>query len=93
MRAFAERQAINAPLQGTAADIIKKAMINVSRQLSVDSCRLILQVHDELIFEVDESDAEKAAIEVTNIMQSVAPQISVPLTVEAGTGNHWGEIH
>ena len=93
-RQFAERAAINAPLQGTAADIIKKAMIAIDRKLhdSKMDAKMILQVHDELLFEVAEKDAQKIADMVKKEMENVIT-LSIPLTVEAQIGNHWGEIH
>ncbi len=91
MRAFAERQAINAPLQGTAADIIKKAMIAIHQDESLPA-RMLLQVHDELVFEVKESEVAAAGALVRQHMEQAAA-LSVPLTVEMGTGSHWGEAH
>ena len=93
-RAFAERAAINAPLQGTAADIIKKAMIQIDRWLDKEfpQAKMILQVHDELLFEVPEAQADTIAKRVKHSMEQVI-NLSVPLTVEANPGNHWGEIH
>jgi DNA polymerase-1 len=94
MRAYAERQAINAPLQGGAADIIKRAMIHLPAAMAEAklSARLILQVHDELLFEApdDEANATAAVAQIT--MQNAAT-ISVPLIVETGIGRHWGEAH
>lgn len=93
MRAFSERAAINAPLQGSAADIIKRAMIHVHAYLKKrGDARLLLQVHDELIIEANEIVADEVAKETIQLMQQAA-HLSVPLTVEAGTGEHWGEIH
>ena len=92
-RQFSERAAINAPLQGTAADIIKRAMISVDRKLLENPvARMLLQVHDELVFEVREADIERAIPIVKNAMEQAA-QLSVPLTVEAGVGANWGEAH
>ncbi len=93
-RAFAERAAINAPLQGTAADIVKLAMIAVEEQLSTrhPNAQILLQVHDELIVEAPERDAQAVADVVVKTMQNIA-QLSVPLTVEASIGNNWGVIH
>jgi len=90
-RQFFERAAINAPLQGTAADIIKKAMIAIDRILPAD-CRMLLQVHDELVFEVKENAEEKAKSLIKREMEQAAT-LSVPLTVEIGSGSHWGEAH
>ena len=93
-RSGAERQAINAPLQGTAADIMKMAMARMPKALSdagLDA-RLLLQVHDELVFEVPEAQVEKTAALVKKIMQSVA-DIGVPLEAEAGWADNWAEAH
>jgi len=95
MRGFAERQAINAPLQGTAADIMKRAMIALKPALTEArlNARMLLQVHDELLFEVPV--AEKAATEVLvkRIMEGAGAGLSVPLAVEAGWGKNWSEAH
>ncbi len=91
-RQFSERAAINAPLQGTAADIIKRAMISYQRSVVSDQCKMLLQVHDELIFEVKENAVEKVKPIIKNCMENAA-QISVPLTVEIGIGKNWGEAH
>lgn len=93
-RAFAERAAINYPLQGSAADIIKKAMIRVSNALKTKDMetKMLLQVHDELILEAPEKEAENAAALVKKEMESVI-SLSVPITAEAKTGDNWGEIH
>ncbi len=90
VRGFAERLAINAPIQGTAADIIKMAMINVNKALPKDTT-MLLQIHDELIFEVPENDYEDKIKKLQNIMQDVV-KLKVPLTVNWGIGNNWGEI-
>jgi DNA polymerase-1 len=94
LRAYAERQAINAPLQGGAADIIKRAMVKLPAALQAAglSSRLILQVHDELLFEAPDGEARETATIAQSIMQS-AVQLSVPLMVEAGIGKHWGDAH
>jgi DNA polymerase I len=92
-RAFAERAAINAPLQGSAADIIKRAMIAVHHHLQLEQAqsRMLLQVHDELVFEI--ATGEEALIpRIKHIMEQVA-HLDVPLVVETGTGSHWGEAH
>ncbi|MAR57638.1 MAG: DNA polymerase I [Rickettsiales bacterium] len=97
-RAGSERQAINAPIQGAAADIIKRSMLNVFNELSNISldAKLILQVHDELVFECDEKQVDKLIPFVKNIMIN-APKPSfkmkVPLEVECGVGNNWDEAH
>ena len=88
----AERAAINAPLQGSAADIIKMAMIAVDQMLPKDQAKMLLQVHDELVFEVDEAIADELAPQLAKVMQSVL-NISVPLVVEVGKGRNWDEAH
>lgn len=90
----AERTAINAPMQGTAADIIKRAMLTVHTWLEGGDAdaRMIMQVHDELVFEVAESEASLVADEVCRLMSSAA-ELSVPLLVEAGIGDNWDEAH
>lgn len=92
VRKAAERAAINAPLQGSAADIIKMAMIEVDKMLPKDQAKMLLQVHDELVFEVDEEIADELAPKLAEVMQSVL-QISVPLVVEVGKGKNWDEAH
>ncbi|MDG1287633.1 MAG: DNA polymerase I [Rickettsiales bacterium] len=93
VRAFAERQAINAPLQGTAADIIKRAMIAVYRTYKdSETVRPLLQVHDELLFEIKKDVAETETANIKKIMENAA-NLSLPLVVEAGIGHDWGEIH
>ncbi len=92
LRLFSERAAINAPLQGTAADIIKRAMVSCQRSAVSDQCKMLLQVHDELVFEVKENAVESAAKIIKNCMEHAA-SLSVPLTVEIGTGKNWGEAH
>jgi DNA polymerase-1 len=93
-RAGAERAAINAPLQGTAADIMKRAMVKIPPALKAANlkARMLLQVHDELIFEVPESEAEATAKLVKDIMENVVT-LDVPLIVETGIGKNWGEAH
>ena len=93
-RQYAERSAINAPMQGTAADIIKRAMINVDRWLTssgVDA-RVIMQVHDELVLEVAENEAMEIADEIAKLMESAA-ELKVPLKVDYGLGANWDEAH
>ena len=92
VRKGAERAAINAPLQGSAADIIKMAMIEVDKILPKDQAKMLLQVHDELVFEVDADAADELAPKLAEVMQSVV-EISVPLVVEVGQGNNWDEAH
>ncbi|NGP52542.1 DNA polymerase I [Thioalkalivibrio sp. XN8] len=93
-RQYAERSAINAPMQGTAADIIKLAMIRVADWLAVGKvdARLIMQVHDELVFEVAEADVE-ALIEALDHLMGEAIELSVPLKVDAAAGLNWDEAH
>jgi DNA polymerase-1 len=91
-RGFAERQAINAPLQGAAADIIKRAMIRVPEAMAGLAGRMLLQVHDELLFEVPEGEAEKTIKSVRRVMEAAA-HLSVPLVVEAGTADNWAQAH
>jgi DNA polymerase-1 len=90
----AERQAINAPMQGTAADLIKLAMIAVQAALDREqrATRMIMQVHDELVFEVPEAELDWARAEVPKIMASVA-EFKVPLLAEVGVGANWDEAH
>ncbi|WP_010116864.1 DNA polymerase I [Acinetobacter sp. P8-3-8] len=92
VRKGAERAAINAPLQGSAAEIIKMAMIEVNKILPHDQAKLLLQVHDELVFEVDETIADQLAEQIQDVMQKVVT-LSVPLVVEVGKGNNWDEAH
>jgi DNA polymerase-1 len=94
LRQFAERQAINAPIQGTAADIIRRAMIRVDRLLRDEfpDVRLLLQVHDELVFEAPENIADKVMPALKNAMQQAAT-LEVPLLVEIGKGLTWGTAH
>lgn len=94
MRGFAERVAINAPIQGGAADIIKRAMLRVPGDL-VDAglqARMLLQVHDELVFEVPQSEIEETSTAVAEVMASAA-RLDVPLVVDTGTGETWDEAH
>ncbi len=97
-RSFIERAAINAPIQGTAADIIRRAMIRIPSALAKAglSARMLLQVHDELIFEAPNSEAAATCALVTDIMEGAAlPAVdfAVPLKVEANTGQSWDEAH
>ena len=93
-RQYAERTAINAPMQGTAADIIKLAMIDVDRWLSeskVDA-KIIMQVHDELVLEVSEKEVDQVKEKLETIMTSAA-ELNVPLMVDTGVGDDWDEAH
>ncbi len=93
-RQYAERTAINAPMQGTAADIIKMAMIHVDQWLQENnsSAIMIMQVHDELVFEVDDANASDEAKEIAAIMESAA-KLKVPLIADVGIGHNWDEAH
>lgn len=93
-RQYAERTAINAPMQGTAADIIKRAMIGTDEWLLKEKpdAKMIMQVHDELVFEVAEDQIECYSAMIRNIMSSAA-DLSVPLIVDIGVGNNWDEAH
>jgi DNA polymerase I len=93
-RQYAERTAINAPMQGTAADIIKRAMIDVQSWLNKDypDIKLIMQVHDELVFEVPEDKVDILEPEIKNIM-SCAANLDVPLLIDIGSGNNWDAAH
>ena len=94
MRAFAERAAINAPIQGGAADIIKRAMMKLEPALAAAnlSARMLLQVHDELVFEVPEAEAEATRTLVKKVMEEAA-SLDVPLVVETGVAKSWAEAH
>ncbi|MBR3287167.1 MAG: DNA polymerase I [Bacteroidales bacterium] len=94
VRGMAERNAINAPIQGTAADIIKKAMVTIHRELLARGLRsrMILQVHDELVFDVFLSEKDEVTALVKDAMENAMP-LQVPLTVSAGTGTNWLEAH
>jgi DNA polymerase I len=99
IRAGAERAAINAPIQGTSADLIKRAMARMDGALAMaglDGVRMLLQVHDELVFEVPDGQEERAAEVIKGVMASAgepAIKLDVPLDVEVGWGAHWGEAH
>ncbi len=94
LQQYAERSAINAPMQGTAADIIKRAMIDVAAWLKASGApaRLVMQVHDELVLEVEHAALAEVRREVVRLM-SAAEKLSVPLKVEAGSGANWDEAH
>lgn len=99
-RQYAERTAINAPMQGSAADIIKRAMLNMDQWLQTEAGQgqlfegilMTMQVHDELVFEVPESILEPSVEKITSIM-SQAASLKVPLIADAGIGNNWDEAH
>jgi DNA polymerase-1 len=94
IRQYAERAAVNAPMQGTAADIIKRAMITVQRWLDESgvAARMVMQVHDELVFEVQQDALATVQKEVPALM-SAAAKLKVPLVVDVGTGSNWQEAH
>ncbi|MEX2123684.1 MAG: DNA polymerase I [Woeseia sp.] len=93
-RQYAERSAINAPMQGSAADIIKKAMIAVQKWLVEDRApaRMVMQVHDELVFEVDAGSVDAVKPKIVSLMCAAA-ELSIPLKVDAGIGLNWDEAH
>ncbi|MEO1205248.1 MAG: DNA polymerase I [Pseudomonadota bacterium] len=99
MRGFLERAAINAPIQGTAADIIRRAMVRMPgalKRAGLESVRMLLQVHDELIFEVAEKDVEKTISTVTSVMEEAAGpsvQLAVPIKVDAEAADNWEAAH
>ena len=90
----AERQAINAPMQGTAADLIKLSMNKVQQVLDAEKrgSKMIMQVHDELVFEVPDSEVEWLRLEIPRLMASVA-ELKVPLLAEIGIGPNWEKAH
>ena len=94
LRGFAERNAINSPIQGTAADIIKLAMISISKWMKENNIKskMIMQVHDELVFDVEKTELELLSLNIKNIMENVI-KIKVPLLVEVGYGKTWLEAH
>ena len=99
IRAGAERAAINAPIQGTSADLIKRAMARMDEALAdagLSDVRMLLQVHDELVFEVPDGREEEAAAVIKKVMAGAAEpamKLDVPLDVEVGWGEHWGAAH
>jgi DNA polymerase-1 len=94
LRSFAERAAINAPIQGGAADIIKRAMVRLPDALAAErlSARMLLQVHDELVFEVPEAEVEATKAVVRRVMEGAA-RLTVPLVVDVGVARTWAEAH
>ena len=94
VRGAAERNAVNAPIQGSAADIIKIAMINIHKKLSEGNyqTKMLLQVHDELVFDVYKPELETMKTLIKSEMEN-AYSLSVPLDVEIGVGNDWLEAH
>jgi DNA polymerase-1 len=96
MAGFAKRAAINAPIQGTAADIIRRAMIRVPDAIKGMPAKMLLQVHDELLFEVKEEDYEELIAKVRSIMETASLpflKMDIPLSVDAGRGLNWAEAH
>jgi len=98
-RKYAERTAINAPMQGSAADIIKRAMLAVDSWLisqenetNYQDIKMIMQVHDELVFEIPEKIIEPASAKIKLLMEDAA-SLNVPLIVDIGTGMNWDEAH
>ena len=95
VRKAGERIAVNSPIQGTAADVIKKAMIEIDKRLRTMNSglktKMILQVHDELVFEVPEDELKKVAPVIKDLMENSFP-LSVPLVVEMKVGKNWGEM-
>ncbi len=91
IRSAAERAAQNMPIQGTEADLMKRAMVNVSKKLP-KSASLIMQVHDSLIVECDEQDVEKISTVLKTEMEQVAPELSIKLAVDVTVGDNWGEL-
>ena len=98
LRAFLERAAINAPIQGSAADIIRRAMIRIPDALKAKKlqARMLLQVHDELVFEAPEDEVKETSVVVKRVMEGAchpAIELTVPLTVDAKAGKNWDEAH
>jgi DNA polymerase-1 len=96
MAGFAKRAAINAPIQGTAADIIRRAMIRVPDAIKGMPAKMLLQVHDELLFEVKEEACEELIAQVRSIMETASLpflKMDIPLLVDAGRGLNWAEAH
>ncbi len=96
IRAAAERNAINMPIQGTAADVIRRAMIRMDDAIAHLPAKMLLQVHDELVFEVDKDAADDLIAVAKNVMENAANPVvkfDVPLVVDAGIGATWAEAH
>ncbi|MDC1060312.1 DNA polymerase I [Alphaproteobacteria bacterium] len=98
VRGFAERQAINAPIQGTAADVIKLAMIELNNKIASNdlNAKILLQVHDELIFEIDKTNKDDSIDKIKNVMENIHldfKDFEVPLLVDYGFGDNWGDAH
>ena len=97
-RQFGERAAINAPIQGTAADIIRRAMMRMPEALKAEhlETRMLLQVHDELVFEAPEAEADRAIAVIRRVMEGAAEPaiaLSVPLVVDARAASNWDDAH
>ncbi len=92
LRGFGERAAMNTPIQGSAADIINIAMININEKLADYESRMILQVHDELLFEVKDNELDNLSTMVKEEMEN-AWKLIVPIKVDMGTGSSWAEAH
>jgi DNA polymerase-1 len=94
VRSGAERNAINAPIQGTAADMIKIAMTRIEELLKTQQAKtaMLLQVHDELVFDLDPNEAEQLIPQIEAIMQKAIP-MQIPILIESGTGDNWLEAH
>ena len=94
VRQYGERMAVNTPIQGTAADLIKMAMLKIHERMAAEApgARMLLQVHDELVFEVPEGHAEKTGSFVREVMENVM-DLNVPLVVDVGLGRNWAEAH
>ncbi len=97
VRGFAERQAINAPIQGAAADVMRRAMLRIPKAIAaIDGARMLLQVHDELVFEVPETSADRLIEIAKNVMENAhnpAAHITVPLRVDAHAAKNWNDAH
>ena len=100
MRNFQERAAINAPIQGSAAEIMRLAMIRIDKKLNeqkLNKTKMLLQIHDELIFECPKNEVKKISKVIIEEMSSVAESdqhsFSIPLTVDLNTGENWGTLH
>jgi len=99
VRASAERMAINAPMQGTQADIVKLAMVKIDDMLKkegyADAVHLLLQVHDELVFEIEDKKVEELAPKIKEIMETIVPakdRHNIPIIADGKVGKNWGEM-
>ena len=100
VRNFQERAAINAPIQGSASELMRMAMINIYEKIKlkkIKDCKLLLQIHDELIFETPNTDVKRISKiiieEMTGVVDSDHHSFSIPLTVDLNTGDNWGSLH